>query len=90
MNTKLLIGTGLTAATLSTGAFAASATPADQCTALMKQFDKEITAHSNATKASSAKTLREEGGKMCQVSKYDDGVVKLKQALGDIGVTPQS
>jgi hypothetical protein len=88
MNARTLIGATVTALFISTAAFAASTTPAQQCTALEKQFDQEIVKHATAAKAAQAKTLRMEGGKECQAGKSDAGVKKLEQALKDIGVKP--
>ena len=90
MIARTLIGAAVTAAFLSTAAFGASMTPAQQCSALEKQFDQEIVKHASASKAASAKTLRTDGGKLCQTGKNDEGVKKLKQALKDIGVKPTS
>ncbi len=88
MNARTLIGATVTALFVSTAAFAASMTPAQQCTALEKQFDQEIVKHATAAKAADAKTLRTDAGKLCQSGKSDDGVKKLKQALKDINVKP--
>ena len=88
MNVRTLIGATAAALFMSTAAFAASMTPAQQCTALEKQFDQEIVKHATASKAATAKMLRDDGGKLCQTGKNDDGVKKLKQALKDINVKP--
>jgi hypothetical protein len=88
MNARTLIGATVTALFMSTAAFAASMTPAQQCTALEKQFDQEIVKHATAPKAANAKMLRTDAGKLCQSGKNDDGVKKLKQALKDINVKP--
>jgi hypothetical protein len=90
MNVRTLIGATVTALFMSTAAFAATMTPAQQCTALEKQFDTEIVKHATAAKAADAKTLRTDGGKLCQTGKNDDGVKKLKQAIKDINVKPAS
>jgi hypothetical protein len=90
MKIQTLIGAAMTAVLLSTGAFAASMTPSQQCTALEKQFDQEIVKHATATKATQAKTLRADAGKLCSSGKAVEGVKKLKHALNDIGVKPQS
>jgi len=74
---------------LGSSAFAAATTPAAKCAALEKQWDQSITLHSNAPKVATAKTLHEEGVKMCTAGKAADGVKKLEQALNDIGVKPQ-
>ncbi len=90
MNVRTLIGATVIALFASTAAFAASMTPAQQCTALEKQFDQEIVKHATASKAAQAKALRTDGGKLCQMGKNEDGVKKLKQALKDINVKPVS
>ncbi|MFM9844699.1 MAG: hypothetical protein ACKVOI_17200 [Dongiaceae bacterium] len=90
MNATKLLGIALAAALVSPGAMAATMTPAQQCAALQKQFDQEIVKHGTAAKASEAKTLRTEAGKLCASGKEADGVKKLEQALNDIGVKPQS
>jgi len=90
MNTRILLGASLAALFLSTAAYAANTMPSDQCSALIKQFDQAVTSHSTAVKLNDAKTLRTDGGKMCQTANFEAGITKLKQALQDIGVTPQS
>ena len=90
MNARTLIVAASAVMFMSTAAFAASMTPAQQCTALEKQFDQEIVKHGTAAKAADAKTLRTDAGKLCQSGKSDDGVKKLKQALKDINVKPAS
>ena len=90
MNMTKLLGIAVAAAMLSTGAMAATMTPAQQCTALQKQFDQEIIKHGSATKAGAAKELRADGAKLCTAGKSTDGVKKLEAALNDIGVKPQS
>jgi hypothetical protein len=90
MFARTLIGAAMTAVFMSSAAFAASMTPAQQCTALEKQFDQEIVKHGTAAKVAEAKTLRTDAGKLCQSGKAEDGVKKLDQALNDIGVKPQS
>jgi hypothetical protein len=90
MIARTLIGAAMTAVFMSSAAFAASMTPAQQCSALEKQFDQEIVKHGTAAKAAAAKILRTDAGKLCQSGKPADGVTKLNQALNDIGVKPQS
>ena len=90
MNMTKVLGIAVTAAMLSTGAMAATMTPAQQCTALQKQFDQEIIKHGSAAKAGAAKELRVDGAKLCTAGKATDGVKKLEAALNDIGVKPQS
>ncbi|MGE0116784.1 MAG: hypothetical protein AB7S71_14685 [Dongiaceae bacterium] len=88
MKIRTLIGAAATGIFLSTAAFAASMTPAQQCTALEKQFDQQITKHTTSSMFGTAKTLRTDGGKLCLSGKSADGVKKLEQALNDIGVKP--
>ena len=88
MKYQMIIGAAVAAALLSTGALAATTTPAQQCTALEKQFDQQIVNHATAAKAAEAKTLRTEAEKLCYSGKAPDGVKKLEQALNDIGVKP--
>ena len=64
MNATKLLGIAMAAALMSTGAMAATMTPAQQCTALQKQFDQEIVKHGTAAKAGEAKTLRTDAGKL--------------------------
>jgi hypothetical protein len=90
MNATKPLGIALAAALVSSGAMAATMTPAQQCTALQKQFDQEIVKHGTAAKAGEAKILRTDAGKLCTSGKDADGVKKLEQALNDIGVKPQS
>ena len=90
MNARMPIVAVSTAMFMSTAAFAASMTPAQQCTALEKQFDQEILKHAAAAKAAAAMTLRKDGSELCRNGYKDKGVKKLKQALGDIGVKPAS
>jgi hypothetical protein len=68
---------------------AATMTPAQKCTALEKQFDGAIKTHGTAAKAPDARTLRADAGGLCTSGKAEDGVMKLQQALNDIGVKPQ-
>ena len=88
MKIRTLAGAAMTGVFLSTAAFAASMTPAQQCTALEKQFDQQITKHTTSAKFVTAKSLRSDGGKLCLSSNPADGVKKLEQALNDIGVKP--
>ena len=90
MNARTPIVAVSTAMFMSTAAFAASMSPAQQCTALENQFDREIVKHAAASKAAVAMTLRVDAGKLCRNGNNDDGVKKLEQALKDIGVKPAS
>ena len=90
MNARMPIVAVSTAMFMSTAAFAASMSPAQQCTALEKQFDQEIVKHATASKAAAAMTLRKDASELCRSGNNDKGVKKLKQALKDIGVKPAS
>lgn len=103
MNPRMLVTAAAAVLMLAGGAFAASPpshdyaarpqlaaakTPAEQCTALEKQFDAAIVKHATAAKAADAKTLRQEASTLCTTGKAPDGVKKLEQAFKDIGVKP--
>jgi hypothetical protein len=88
MKIHTLVGAAMTGVFLSSAAFAASMTPAQQCTALEKQFDQQITKHTASAKYGTAKSLRSDGGKLCLSGNSAEGVKKLEQALNDIGVKP--
>lgn len=90
MNARMLIVAVSTAVFMAAAAFAASMSPAQQCTALENQFDQEIVKHAEAPKAATAMTLRKEAGELCRSGRNDDGVKKLEEALKDIGVKPAS
>jgi hypothetical protein len=82
----LVLAAGALLAT--SGAAFATATPAQQCTKLEKQFDAAIKKHGTAAKAADAKQARADGGDLCKAGKPEDGVKKLQEALQDIGVKP--
>ena len=97
MPTRTLIAAGLAgllalgAGAVTTGAAATTMSPADQCTALEKQFDDGLaTTKASTDKLSKAKTLRADGGKLCSTGKPTEGLKKLQSALKDIGLKPQS
>ena len=72
-------------------AYAATLTPAQQCTKLEKQFDGAIKKHANDPKAADAKQARTDGGDMCKsADKKADGVKKLQEAITDIGLKPRA
>lgn len=72
-------------------AYAATLTPAQQCTKLEKQFDGAIGKHGTDAKAADAKTARADGGTMCKsADKKADGVKKLQEAVTDIGLKPRA
>jgi hypothetical protein len=88
MKIHTLVGAAMMGVFLSTAAFAASMTPAQQCTALEKQFDQQIGKHTTSSKVATAKSLRSDGGKLCLSGKPTAGITKIEQALNDIGVKP--
>jgi hypothetical protein len=88
MKIHTLLSAAATGVLISSAAFAASATPAQQCTAMEKQFDQQITKHTTSAKFATAKSLRMDGGKLCLSGKPTDGVKKLEQALNAIGAKP--
>lgn len=104
MNTKMIASAILGLALLSTPVLAAAGTDAyrsrgkqdehkhmtsaEQCMSLQAQFDAAIKNHAKGSKVAEAKTLRTDGGKLCASGRPYDGVVKLQQALDDIGVAP--
>ena len=61
---------------------------AERCTALEKQFDGAITAHAKDPKVESARLLRTQGGELCGKGMHEAGIIKLDQALKDIGMKP--
>jgi hypothetical protein len=65
-------------------------TSAQRCVALEKQFDASIKKHEQAAKANEAKTMRADGGKLCDDGQHASGVAKLRTALKNIGVKPNS
>jgi len=64
----------------------AMVTPAARCTILESQFDAAIKTHESAAKANWAKTMRTEGGRLCASGNQSRGIVKLRDAIEDIGV----
>jgi hypothetical protein len=73
---------------VSGSAFAATTSPAKQCTTLEHQFDNAIKKHASAPKAAEAKQARADGGDMCKSGKAADGVKKLQEAIRDLGLKP--
>ena len=67
----------------------ASMTPAEQCTALEGQWQKDGMAHKSNAKFAAAEKLADQGKQLCTSGKANDGVAKLEQALKDIGLKPQ-
>lgn len=85
MNIRNLVLAASAAVLLAPGAFAATtATKGEDCAALQQRFDKEVTAHANATGAAKAKDMRAEGEKLCKEGKTAEGEKKLHEALKDL------
>ena len=61
-----------------------------QCKALQAQFDKAIETHGMAAKAADAEAMRTKGANLCAAGNWDQGIVKMKMALDDLGVTPKA
>lgn len=105
MKSRLVLAAMLSAVVLSPAAFAgstgtgpsaksanlqvASMTPAEQCTALQGQWQKDGMAHKSNAKFTEAQKLADQGKQLCSTGKANDGVAKLEQALKDIGLKPQ-
>jgi hypothetical protein len=66
----------------------AAVNAAARCTGLENQFDLSIKTHGSAAKADSARMLRTEGGALCSKGEHEAGIVKIEQALKELGVTP--
>ena len=69
---------------------AAAVNAAARCTSLQSQFDAAIKRHETAKMAAEAKTMREDGGKLCTGGNVDQGIAKLEMALKNIGVKPKA
>ena len=82
--TALVLGATVVGSQL---AFAAS-TPAQRCSALEQQFDKAAPGHKMVKNYTEATKLRADGGTACAQHKETDGVKKLEDALGILGVKP--
>lgn len=88
-----LIGTPALAASV-TGTRAPGApdherfTASMECDAYQQQFDQAIKSHAFVPMVEKAKTLRSDGGTLCSTGKETQGIIKLEQALKDLGVTP--
>jgi hypothetical protein len=87
---------------LSTGAFAATHVnnandtnhPSSReqmtaaCSALQSQYDSVIEGKTNSPKADKAAGLHAQGVDACNTNNTDIGVLKLKEALRELGVKP--
>ena len=66
----------------------AASTPAQHCTALEAQFDKAAPMHKSVKNYTEATKLRADAGAACTAHKETDGIKKLQDALGILGVKP--
>lgn len=60
------------------------------CKALQAQFGKAIETHGTAAKAADAQSMNAKGANLCAAGNWDQGIVKMKMALNDLGVTPKA
>lgn len=103
MKSRLLLASALGALLLASPAFAANSngptaksnmqlaamSPAEQCTALEGQWQKDGMALKSNAKFAAAEKLVAEGRALCAEGKPVDGVAKLGQALRDVGLKPK-
>jgi hypothetical protein len=61
-----------------------------QCKALQAQFDKAMETQWTAAKAANARAMRTKGANLCAAGNWDQGIVKMKMALKDLGVKPKA
>ena len=61
-----------------------------ECKALQAQFDKAIETQWTAAKAADARAMRTKGTNLCAAGNWEQGIVKMKTALKDLGVTPKA
>ena len=61
-----------------------------ECKALQAQFDKAIETQWTAAKAADARAMRTKGTNLCAAGNWEQGIVKMKMALKDLGVTPKA
>ena len=106
MKSRLVLAAAVSAVLLAPAAFAAgnttgpsakahnvqvaAMTPAEQCTALEGQWQKDGTAMSKNSKYAAAEKLATQGRQLCTEGKPVDGVAKLGQALRDLGLKPKA
>ncbi len=76
-------------ASLGYGAGAASPPSPERCDALDKQWRAELPRHLEAEELQTAKSLHAEGFALCLAGKTTEGVLKLEEALHDLGVQPE-
>ena len=64
--------------------------PSAMCTALQRQLDMEINRHATSPNIDDVKKMRMEGGADCAGGRNrDEGIQKLRQGLGALGVKPK-
>jgi hypothetical protein len=68
----------------------AAMTPAEQCTALEGQWQKESPALKSHAKYAAAEKLADQGKQLCTAGKAKDGAAKFEEALKDIGLKPKT
>jgi len=81
-------GTTTTTTTSSPSSQTATATPAAKCSALQAQWQKEGMAQKSNANFAKAEKSANAGMKLCTAGKSQDGIVKLKAALKEIGLKP--
>jgi hypothetical protein len=90
MLTRTLGAAAVAALVLAPAAFAATMTPDQTCSTLQAQFDSAIGQKSTAQKATDAKALRAEGGKLCASGQAKAGINYINSALKMIGEKPKA
>jgi hypothetical protein len=88
MKTRLLLSALAATVLVSGTAMAATATPAQKCTALISQWTDAGPTHKGHAKFALAEKFAASGEKMCKTNKEADGVKDLTKALTTIGVKP--
>lgn len=84
MNIRQLIAAGALAIVLTPVSFAATTQKTDRCSSLEAKFDKQ-SAGSTSADLTKAKSLRDEGAKLCSSGKKTEGAKKLNEALKMVG-----
>jgi hypothetical protein len=93
MTLRTLIGAAAASLLLASAAVAAASAPAQKCTDLEHQFDKQVKLKETSergpmTQVMHARALRRDGAKLCVTGKVEAGVKDLQQALITIGEKP--
>ena len=90
MNATKLLGIAMAAALLSTGAMAATMTPAQQCIGAAEAVRYGNRQARHGRQGRRGEDVAHRCREALRSGKDADGVKKLEQALNDIGVKPQS